>query len=120
MSPHVKSDELKLDEPKSHKMLRLKDLLYNIDRNSSFCDDRAVPVPTWTIFRSRVEEDILTSAASVVFNPIIMSSPTDISTVYTTLKRAKEQVYVLGQNICPIVFYMGLLSKALEFVWAKP
>ena len=70
--------------------------------------------------RSRVEEDILTSAASVVFNPIIMSSPTDVSTVYTTLKRAKEQVNALGQNICPIVFDMGLLSKALEVVWAKP
>ena len=91
MMPPVKSDELEFEEPKSHKILRLKDLLYNIGRSSMFCDDRAVSVPPWTIFQSRVEGDILTSAATVVFNPIIMSSPTDISTVYTTLKRAKEQ-----------------------------
>ena len=49
-----------------------------------------------------------------------MSSPTEVSTVYTTLRRAKEQVNALGQNICPIVFDMSLLSKALEVVWAKP
>ena len=116
----MRSEELKSSEPESHKMLRLKDLLYNIGRSSIFCDDRAVSVPPWTIFQSKVEEDILTSAATVVFNPILMSSPTDISTVYTTLKRAKEQVNALGQNICPIVFDMGLLSKALEVVWAKP
>lgn len=48
-----------------------------------------------------------------------MATPTDLSTVYTTLKRAKEQMNALGQNTCPIVFDMGLLSKALEIVWAK-
>ena len=30
MLPPVQSDELKFDEPKSHKILRLKDLLYNM------------------------------------------------------------------------------------------
>ena len=72
MMPPVESDELEFEEPKSHKILRLKDLLYNIGQSSMFCDDRAVSVPPWTIFQSRVERDILTSAAAVVFNPIIM------------------------------------------------
>ena len=49
-----------------------------------------------------------------------MASPTDLNTVYTTLKnRTKEHINALGQNVCPIVFDMGLLSKALEIVLAK-
>lgn len=119
MSPQVKFEELKCDEPRSHKVLRLKDLLYSFGRCGVFCDDRAVSVPPWTVFQSKVKHDNLNSPATVLFNPIVMATPTDLSTVYTTLKRAKEQMNALGQNTCPIVFDMGFLSKALEIVWAK-
>lgn len=61
----------------------------------------------------------LTETAEIVFNPIIMAPPNDYSTVYTTLKRTKEQMNALGQHICPIVFDMELLTKALEIVWAR-
>ena len=56
----------------------------------------------------------------ILFNPIIMSTPNDYNTVYTILKRTKEHINALGQSVCPIVFDMGLLAKALEVVWARP
>ncbi len=55
--------------------------------------------------------------SSVAFNPIIMAPPNDFSTVYTTMKRIKEAASALGQSHTPIVFDMGLLTKALEISW---
>jgi len=49
-----------------------------------------------------------------------MAAPNDYNTVYTTLKRVKEQLNALGQKSCPVFFDMGLLCKALEVVWAYP
>ena len=120
LNPPVKMNELNVDEPKSAKALRLKELLYNMGRCDSFCDDRAVTLPPWTVFQSRIEPDILHDTADVVFNPIIMAPPNDYNTVYTTLKRTKEQMNALGQEICPVTFDMGLLTKALEVVWSRP
>ena len=120
MSPSVRPEELESEEPSSNKILRLKNLLHNFGRSGPvFCDDRAQPVEPWTIFQSKVESDWLTDPATMLFNPIVMASPTDFSTVYTTLKRTKEQMNALGQFVCPIFFDMGLLSKALEIVWAN-
>ena len=48
-----------------------------------------------------------------------MAPPNDYNTVYTTLKCTKEQMNALGQDICPITFDMGLLTKALEIVWSR-
>ena len=45
------------------------------------------------------------------------------NSVYTVLKRTKEQINALGQSICPIVFDVGLLSRAGETrgtVWCCP
>ena len=49
-----------------------------------------------------------------------MANPTDMSTVYTTLKRVKESINNLGLTYAPVFFDMGLLTKALEIVWANP
>lgn len=97
----------------------MKELLYNMGRCDTFCDDRAVSLPPWTVFQSQIEPDCLHDTAEVAFNPIIMAPPNDYNTVYTTLKRTKEQMSALGQNVCPITFDMGLLTKALEIVWSR-
>ena len=52
LNPPVKMNELNVDEPKSAKALRLKELLYNMGRCDSFCDERAVTLPPWTVFQS--------------------------------------------------------------------
>ena len=62
----------------------------------------------------------LHDTADVVFNPIIMATPNDYNTVYTTPKGTKEQMNALGQEICPIAFDMGLLTRALGIVWSRP
>ena len=82
-------------------------------------DDKAA-MPPWTIFQSNVQTDIMSNTADVVFNPIIMSKPDDYNNIYTVLKCTKEQINALGQSVCPIIFDMGLLAKALEIVWARP
>ena len=89
-------------------------------RCDSFCDDRAVTLPPWTVFQSQMEPDILHDTTDVVFNPIIMAPPNDYNTVYTIRKRTKEQMNALGQEICPVTFDIGLLTKALEVVWSRP
>jgi len=123
----VEADELhEPHEPDAARLLRLQELMYTVGRRhtlASTCDDRAVPssaYPSWTVFQSCLQNDLVSDSVDVVFNPIIMAPPNDFNTVYTVLKRTKEQMNALGQQVCPIVFDMGLLSKALEIVCAKP
>ena len=59
-------------------------------------------------------------ASKVAFNPILMAPPTNLDTIFTTLKRSKEAVNALGFPHVPVFFDMGLLTKALEIVWASP
>ena len=115
----VKLEELCFSEPKRATVMRMKELLYNFGRCHIFCDDRAVPLPPWTVFQSDITEDKLDEQSEIIFNPIRMSPPTDYSTLYTTLKRMKEQMNAVGQTNCPTFFDMGLLTKALEVVWAN-
>ncbi|XP_053373036.1 uncharacterized protein LOC123541526 [Mercenaria mercenaria] len=118
-SPPSSKDEVKLPEPEAAKVMKMKELLYNLSRLHLFCDDRFEKTPPWTIFQSQISSDQLAESSDVVFNPIIMSTPTHYNTVYTTLKRIKEQMNALGQSNCPVFFDMGLLTKALEVVWAR-
>ena len=52
--------------------------MYNLGRSriSGMVDDRSM-FPTWTVFQSNVQTDVLSDKADIVFNPIIMSSPND-------------------------------------------
>ena len=103
-------------------MLRLKEVLYNLGRSNltSICDDRSTDRPQWTVFHTQIQNDILCETSEIIFNPILLAPPNDLNAVYTTLVRTKEQMHSLGQFVCPIVFDMGLLTKALEITWAYP
>jgi len=92
LNPPPATGDIGLVEPHAAKILRLKELLYSLGRCSVFCDDRAVDkLPPWTVYQSLVEEDVLSTKSNIIFNPIIMAAPNDYNTVYTTLKRVKEQ-----------------------------
>ncbi len=56
----------------------------------------------------------------VAINPIIMAPSTDYCTIYTTVLRVQEVTRELGFQKCPVFCDMGLLTKALEIVGAKP
>lgn len=66
-----------------------------------------------------IRKENKTEASTIAYNPIIMSKPTDYSTIYTTLLGSKEVATSLGQSHIPVVFDMGLLTKALEKVWSQ-
>ncbi|WAR09163.1 hypothetical protein MAR_019121, partial [Mya arenaria] len=95
---------------------RLKELLYSFGQCSVFCADlseRSV-YPLWDMFHAKTMFDATASVSNVAFNPIIMATPTDYSTIYTVLLRLKECMNVLGQQYAPVIFDMSMLAKALE------
>ena len=115
--PPTRKEEVHLPEPEAAKLMKLKYMMYNCGRLGYFCDDRFEN--SWHVFQTKTTDDELQEPSEVLFNPIIMATPTHYDTVYTTLKRFKEQLNAIGQTCCPIVFDMGLLRKALEVVWSK-
>ena len=56
----------------------------------------AQEIPFWTGFNSMQAEK--KGSAIVAYGPIIDSTPSDMSTVYTTMIRAKELANELGQK----------------------
>jgi len=99
------------------------ELAYTLAR-SGFChhedkEDTKGVLP-WGPFHAAAEAECSTRVSTVAFNPILMARPTEPTTVYTTLKRAKEALNVLGQQYVPVYFDMGLLTKAYEVTWAHP
>ena len=70
-------------------------------------------IPPWSAFHSIIVQEN-------AFNPIIMASPTDYATIYTTMMQLKEIVNSLGYQHVPIYFDLSLLSKALDVVWSRP
>ena len=75
---------------------------------------------TVCLFHADLETEVNSAVSVVSFNHIIMANPTEHQTIYTTLKRIKEAMNNLGQTNVPVVFDMGLLTKALEITWANP
>ncbi|XP_053391138.1 uncharacterized protein LOC128553968 [Mercenaria mercenaria] len=113
LSP-VEISELKPSEPAETQKMRTNELMYNINRLVT------TECPPWTVFQTHAFPDSVQEPSEIVYNPIIMAPPNDPNTIYTTLKRTKEQVNALGQSVCPVIFDMGLLTKALEIVWSRP
>lgn len=95
--------------------------LYNIARSGMLHNQGqpSVSVPPWGVYHAAMT-DSSTNVMSVAYNPMIMATPSDLSTVYTTLMRAKESINKLGQTHIPIFFDMGRLPKAPEITWAYP
>ena len=97
------------------------ELVYTIARSGLFSHKATEDtIPPWGVFHVGTEAESSPAVSTVAFNPILMAAPTDLSTVYTTLKRAKEAINSLGQPYAPVYFDMGLLTKAYEITWANP
>ena len=96
------------------------ELAYQVARCGFFGEGRKnVTIPTWSPFHASLVTDNDTEKVSnVAFNPIIMAPPNDHNTIYTTMKRMKEASSILGQTHIPVIFDMGLLTKALEIKWS--
>lgn len=55
-------------------------------------------VPFWTGYNSMIRQDRETSVTVTAYPPIIEAPPSDMSTVYTTLKRGKDLAEKCGQD----------------------
>ena len=95
----------------------LRELVYGLCRSNVLIQN--TNIPQWMVFHSALCDTELTTTG-VAFNPIIMATPTNYSTVYTTMLRVQEVGKELGFEHLPLFFYMGLLTKALEIQWANP
>ncbi|KAH3746960.1 hypothetical protein DPMN_181380 [Dreissena polymorpha] len=118
----VTIEEIKPVESIPVKLARLKELLYSFGRSAAFCDDlsEVQNIPNWSIFSAKtIDKDKQNSVSTIAYNPIVMSKPTNYSTIYKTLLLAKEVANALGQSHISVVFDMGLLYKALEIVWIQ-
>ena len=92
------------------------ELVYQVTRCGSFGEGRnKLTFPSWSPFHaSLMTDDNSDTVSNVAFNPIIMAPPNDHNTIYTTMKRMKEVSSILGQSHMPVIFDMGLLTRALE------
>lgn len=74
-------------------------------------------IPSWSGFNAAISssDDICMSA--VGYMPVITSSPTDLGTVYTLLRKSVESARELGQEEVVVVFDQAIYSKAQEMVW---
>ena len=96
----------------------IRELIYNLSRSGVFCNDESKVLP-WSIFQSSLNVQSKPEVSNVAFNPIIMATPTNHSTIYTTMIRSKEVVRRLGYTFVPVCFDLGLLNKALEIQWSR-
>jgi hypothetical protein len=120
--PPVVANEVKM-QCESNDVARAKniELVYSVARSGLFSHDgTGDSIPPWGTFHVGIAAESSPAVSTVAFNPILMAPPTDASTVYTTLKRAKEAINSLGQHYVPVFFDMGLLTKAYEITWANP
>jgi len=74
-------------------------------------------VPGWTGFNSLVS-DTVAELSSIGYCPVIGSSATEFSTVYTLLKYAQNVAVKTGQPDIVVTFDQAIYAKAQEIIWS--
>ena len=75
-------------------------------------------IPSWTGFNSLVT-DTVPRTTSIGYCPVIGSSPTELSTVYTLLQYAKEVAVKTGQPDVVVTLDQAIYAKAQDILWSK-
>lgn len=113
--------DLSLQETACVNQAKQKDTAWCLLRSRNDTEDRANTqqlVPGWSGFNAVISTDI-PSLSTVGYCPVIEASPTELSTVYTLLKRSVEMGQQLGQEEVIIVMDLAMYAKAQEIVWKK-
>ena len=74
-------------------------------------------IAAWTAFNVNISQDDGISESIVGYCQVIDSSPTEMPTVYTVLKRSIQMADQLGQQDVIIVFDQAIYAKANEIIW---
>ena len=75
-------------------------------------------IPSWTGFNSLVT-DTVPRTTSIGYCPVIGSSPTELSTVYSLLQYAKEVAVKTGQPDIVVTLDQAIYAKAQDILWSK-
>ena len=74
-------------------------------------------VPAWSGFNATLRKTEVPNPSVVGYCQVIDSSPTELSTVYTVLKRSVAMADQLQQEDVIIVFDQAIYAKGLEILW---
>ena len=77
-------------------------------------------VPGWSGFCNVAQSGQMIRPSSIGYLPVIPSSPTELSTVYTLLTRSLATADQLNQHDVVIVLDQAIYAKALDIVWKHP
>ena len=78
--------------------------------------DRGQVIPFWTGFDSMLSE-VQETYTAVAYVPIIDAKPSDMSTIYTTMKRCKDMTSHLGQDTSIQTIDQQLYTVAQQVKW---
>ena len=81
--------------------------------------DSLLTVPGWSGFKAVASNKDIPPNSVVGYCQLIDASPTELSTVYTLLKKSLEMATQLGLNDTVVVLDQTIYAKALEVVWKK-
>ncbi len=80
--------------------------------NTSSTNDNAQIIPAWSAFNT-VAENNVPRQSTVGYCPVIDASPTELSTVYTVLKRSVNMADQLDQHDVVVVFNQAIYAKSI-------
>ena len=93
-----------------------KDITWQVVRRGK---DTKQEVPAWTAYNSYLSTQDL-PVTTVRYLPFIRASPTELSTIYTSLLNLVAVSHKLDQSHILVTADMAIYSKAQEILWSKP
>ncbi|XDV51907.1 hypothetical protein PO909_020699 [Leuciscus waleckii] len=93
-----------------------RDLVWKLSRNVI---ENQQHVPAWSAFND-FTSDTACSVASVLYLPFIIESPSELSTIYTSMIRLVQLAAELGQHHILVTADLTIYSKAQQILWSKP
>ena len=81
-----------------------------------------LPIPGWACFNQIVTESQDTGffeISDIVTLPFINLNPSDLSTIYTALQFANNEISLHNKQYCIVTFDQPIFIKAVDIVWAS-
>ena len=82
--------------------------------------DNNPSIPHWTAFFVQLSTGAAPRQNVIGYCPTIPSSPTELTTVHSLLRKSLAMADQLGQVDCPIVLDQAIYAKAQEIIWQNP
>ena len=79
--------------------------------------DSQQTVPGWSGFNAVASNQKIPPKSAIGYCQLIDASPTELSTVYTLLKKSLEMATQLGLDDTVVVLDQAIYAKAVEVVW---